>query len=491
MKSTYIAGKLRRLIDSGQYLPGRRLPSTVGMARTLGASPATVRKALNDLFETGTLCRDENGRYVVAGGAHRPDPVLEMGAEQRSAERVAEQLREDILSGGADRTLPSAKELTSVLGCSHRTLKSALGLLRHMGVVKRHGTGYVTSVPGQRRSSISAVSFVSEQSTLESGSVQTFVMGMERELEALRWGKLRFVIGDGPSGCTLPEEHQVAAYVHYSTHMRSPWWDYLHRPSSVPAVIVNLHEVPSAERARRPNLTMMALDNQRAGRDVATQLASMGHRKCAFFSDLTLTEGCAMLRLRGVQEVFAPEPSRALRTCRVYDTSAVPSEYQPPTTTINAQLREIEEATARQSSLLPATVRHEFAGAFGVVYWWNRYRELEPIFAEALTDTSVTAWVCSHDPMAALAHTFLANAGVAQSGGPALASFDNSASAYALGITSYDFAFDRVGRTAAQCLAAPHLVPTDRNRTVHTAGQLVTRGSSSRRLTGGSPPAAD
>jgi DNA-binding GntR family transcriptional regulator len=490
MKTAYVAAKLKRLLTAGRYLPGQRIPPAAGIARRLGASPVTVRKALRELVRTDVLSDAESGGYVVAGATPIADggSLLGLTEEKGSAARVADLLREDILAHGADHPLPSAKELTNAIGCSHRTLRTALDTLQRIGMVRRRGSGYVTSVAGRRRTPQSAVYFVSDQPTLQSSSVQTLIMGMERELEALRWGQLRFIVSDGPSEHALPEDHQVAAYVHLSAGARSAWWDFLRRTASVSAVIVNLHETPATDRVHRPNLSIMTLDNQKAGRDIATHLAAMGHRRCAFFSDLTLTEGCAMLRLRGLHEVFASEPTRSTRTCRVFDTSDIPTEYSAPTDTLNEQLRGIEETAIRQSRMLPADVRHSLEGSFGLLFGWNRYRALEPVFADALRDRSITAWICSHDALATLAYTFLVNAGVAAANGPALASFDNLPASYSLGITSYDFAFDRVGRTVAQRLAAPHLIPTDRYNVVRTPGQLVTRATTTKPRS--RPPAA-
>ena len=320
--------------------------------------------------------------------------------------------------------------------------------------------------------------FAGELSVLEGATVQTFVMGMERELEALRWGQLRFLVGENPSRCEIPQDHLVAAYVHFRSETPSPWWDFMHRPSSIPSVVVTLHEVAAQERQTPPNLTMIAPDNRRAGREVGAHLAARGHTRCAYLSDMSLAEGCAMLRLQGLTEIFPPHPGAPGRTCRVFDASAVRTDTPLLTGALNDDISRVVDAAVRSSGLSEDFIRREFRGAYGVLHWWNRYAALLPVFEEAFADRSITAWVCAHDALSVLAHTFLAGKGTVPGREISLASFDNSPTAYTLGMTSYDFAFDRIGRTAAQCLAAPRLVARDRSGRVRVPGLLVARGSS-------------
>lgn len=483
MTATYVAKHVERCIATGQLGPGQRLPAAASVARQLGVSAITVRKALRQLREAGRVVMAEDGTLVVAGRAGSAEVAgsPELQARQTSAEALADTLREDVLTGGADRALPSAKELCARLKCSHHTLRAALRALVKKGTIIRQGSRYVAAAPGMRRAGRSAVYFVGEPSLLESATVQTFVMGMERELEALRWGQLRFLVADSPAQCGIPEDHRVAAYVHFRGESPSPWWDFAHRPSSIPTVVVTLHEVAAQERKAPPNLVMIAPDNRRAGCEVGAHLAAGGHTRCAYLSDLSLAEGCAMLRLQGLAEVFRLTPGRSGRTCRVFDASAVRTDTRLRTGALNEDISRVVDAAVHSSGLSETFVRREFRSAFGVLHWWNRYAALQPVFEEAFSDRSITAWVCAHDALAMLVHTFLAGKGAVPGRDIALASFDNSPLAYTLGITSYDFAFDRIGRTAAQCLAAPHLTLRDRSGRVHVPGLLVARASTAGR----------
>jgi GntR family transcriptional regulator len=75
---------LRRLIDSGHWQPGQRIPSEKGLEEMYGASRITIRRALQDLAEQGLLVR-EPGR-----GTFVREPALT--AEPRSVTSFTEEM---------------------------------------------------------------------------------------------------------------------------------------------------------------------------------------------------------------------------------------------------------------------------------------------------------------------------------------------------------------------------------------------------------------
>jgi GntR family transcriptional regulator len=80
---------LRRLVASGQLLPGSLVPSVREMAQTLQVNPATVVKAYNRLIEGGIFTSTPGlGTFVAEKkpGAAKPDNSAEL---DRTAERFA------------------------------------------------------------------------------------------------------------------------------------------------------------------------------------------------------------------------------------------------------------------------------------------------------------------------------------------------------------------------------------------------------------------
>jgi DNA-binding LacI/PurR family transcriptional regulator len=146
------------------------------------------------------------------------------------------------------------------------------------------------------------------------------------------------------------------------------------------------------------------------------------------------------------------------------------------------------EEVRRHSGLPGLMVRQGFNAGYSLLRWWNGFAALRPVLVHTYADPSITAWVCSDDSLAVLAHAFILEKGRVPGRELTLASFDNSRMPNMLGITSYDFGFDIMGRLAANCLTSPHLVTVDKNNTVRTSGQLVARASSGRAAGGGLPP---
>jgi GntR family transcriptional regulator len=83
-----IGSQLRRLIASGQLLPGEELPSVRDVAVQHAINPMTVSRAYCQLEGEGLLTRLRGKGMVVAQGAHAVLP-----AEQRLA-RLQAQLAE-------------------------------------------------------------------------------------------------------------------------------------------------------------------------------------------------------------------------------------------------------------------------------------------------------------------------------------------------------------------------------------------------------------
>lgn len=68
---------LKRLVQDAGYAPGDRLPSEIELAQRLGISRPTLREALQQLEEEGTIVRRHGvGTFVAA-----PQPVIEAGLE--------------------------------------------------------------------------------------------------------------------------------------------------------------------------------------------------------------------------------------------------------------------------------------------------------------------------------------------------------------------------------------------------------------------------
>jgi DNA-binding LacI/PurR family transcriptional regulator len=77
---------------------------------------------------------------------------------------------------------------------------------------------------------------------------------------------------------------------------------------------------------------------------------------------------------------------------------------------------------------------------------------MQPFFKQILSNSRVTAWVCSDDKIALLALPFLAQSGISVPRKIALAGFNNWPDDYIAGLTSYEFSMDSMIRNALQII---------------------------------------
>ena len=130
-----IAGRIRDQIHTGQFPPGTVLPSEAELCRTFGVARNTVRRGLAILEDEGLVVTVPSKGRVVAG---------EAGTTSYRYQEIAATLREQIqcqdLAPGA--ALPSEAELRRHFTASRNTVRQALAVLEHEGlIVAKHGRG--------------------------------------------------------------------------------------------------------------------------------------------------------------------------------------------------------------------------------------------------------------------------------------------------------------------------------------------------------------
>jgi len=133
---TKIADRLREEIASGQYTEGDVLPTEAAMALRFQVARNTVRRALVVLEDDGLIRPATSAGRVVtpdgqrAGGAFAP--------HTRYAQ-IARELCDEIDRGGLEpgEELPSMQRLEARFSVSHTTVRRALTLLEHRGLITR------------------------------------------------------------------------------------------------------------------------------------------------------------------------------------------------------------------------------------------------------------------------------------------------------------------------------------------------------------------
>lgn len=206
------------------------------------------------------------------------------------------------------------------------------------------------------------------------------------------------------------------------------------------------------------------------GRGIGIHLRTLGHERIAFLSMYHGTDW-SRRRLEGLLSSAGPGGSVVPLVSDGFvhplQTQGSPPDILGPVTRrlgdrirlFGQQLGEIEAACAR-------LLREE-----------RLLRLLEPRFEEALSDASITAWVCSNDTQAIMAARWLRERGVRVPERISIAGFDDTNRGQDQGITSWSFSEYDLAEAMVR-----HLVsPMPGNGTIRIEGALVARGSTARR----------
>ena len=120
-----------------RYPAGTMLPSEAELCAEFGVSRNTVRRALALLEAEGViLAIPAKGRLVLGGDRTGDEPYL----YQVIARQLREQLQRGDLTPGS--AVPSESQLRRSHGVSRSTVRRALAVLEHEGlIVTEHGRG--------------------------------------------------------------------------------------------------------------------------------------------------------------------------------------------------------------------------------------------------------------------------------------------------------------------------------------------------------------
>lgn len=483
-KREYLAGKVAELARAE---PSSRLPSIRTLAGSMGASPVTMNRVLKELAQAGVV-KTVPGRdgYFPAGYAPAPRRGA-AAAPSVPGGRIADLILGDVLRGllPASGPLPTIKELCHRYGCHYSTLRRALEDLERRGVLTRYRKRYFYRPPVTKSPAGSNVYLLGTRRILHASTLHVYslVNGIERTLEHAGWSRLRHVIpprfGDP---LVMPDPAVVSAVIFHVETGRSVDLSGL---GNVPRVALSPGGLSEAGRRAvertSPGCFVVESDNRAAGRAAAIMLAELGHRRIAYIHDLDPgAQAWVKLRAEGLAEVFSPGGAPDGRTMTI--------ERAPPAMpktggddalvrlgrAINAARRAARSADPH----FPYEILQEtFRSPHDLQMILLRGKKMGHHFRRLLDSGGSTAWVCANDMMAVLAMAFLKRNGVSVPEQISVMGFDNTLASWQLGITSYDFAYDRMGHLAAQAVINPSVVRRRFGRHAAIQGAIIPRES--------------
>ncbi len=479
-RSEYLAAKIQQYVESGKLRDGR-LPTVRQLVKAYRTSSVTVVEALRLLQQRGVVeQRNRRREYVVAGTAEPDLSSLVAGRQSDAHEELADRLKADIFSRSVldDRMLLSQKELCAHYGCHPRTLWAALTQLCRQGIIERTGRRYRVRYAVASRRASSRTYFASNPRVIQAYqyNIVSCVNAIERQLERMDWGDLQFMLAFDPAEADGFDRHRAAGIIYTAYHPTHQWYDFLSSLHMVPVAIIDPSHgaEPSLVRGRRRLLHLIA-DQAGAGARVAAALASKGHRSIAFVSHMEPSGAWVAARMEGVQRVYATESS----SYRLRIVAVPAKRPRPPAIAeLSHTVTELGNRARELSDILPGSVGDEYlVGGFNLVSAAEIAHGMQETFKALLEHRDVTAWVCVNDELASAALHFLSRAGVRVPQDISLVGFDNAPLAARLGISTYDFCYDRMGNLAVQWLANPSSLSRKMRKTMLVEGAVLMRPS--------------
>jgi len=159
-----------------------------------------------------------------------------------------------------------------------------------------------------------------------------------------------------------------------------------------------------------------------------------------------------------------------------------PSSPADERRTLDTVYRTIRGFLRRNRSAAPATFhRYIIAEVFEYLGWWDGYtsqrEQVGPLFTRAISDKSITAWVCATDFLAGFAVDFLAGNKIEIPKRISLVAFDNQTIATTFYISSYDFGVPQIIRNAVRFIIDPKQFRNQDAGDTESEGLIVERSS--------------
>jgi hypothetical protein len=224
-------------------------------------------------------------------------------------------------------------------------------------------------------------------------------------------------------------------------------------------------------------LVIDARNYERAGRKVASALAALGHRHCAYFSafhsDLW-SHSC----LHGIQAVYAVAGPKFRISSFVTEGSDISSTPESKLL-VQKYFEKLRAGYEKERVLLPATFTRQLDPYFEhllgqqIVFAWVRSR-LEPLFRRAMSDKSISCWIVSNREAAWFSTDFLSMRSVR----PSVVGFGWSPEITHRRIAAFDFNIPAAARATTEFLLHPRRrLPGQRGFKLGIEGTLINRES--------------
>jgi DNA-binding GntR family transcriptional regulator len=502
---TFVVELLRKPRPGG----AGRLPGIRSLAAQCGVAPRTMWGVIRGLADQGLVTVVPGGGILPSAARKPGEPAPALPSVNLTGlafprwRKLRDQIAHDARAGAftPGRPLPTAKELCVRYGVCHATLRKALTALHNDHLIQPRNRGYHLTQPARlsHRSALVLIAQTDSVMDLAKMTPRSREFCRVLEQECVRLNLLlevqpiaRYLRPAGTASPITSGTGPVVGYLVWTVDMdERPLPALLARLSTSGLPVSVLDE---SRQGLRPDLLRLQTASplrayalgfdELPGEIVGEHLLHFGHGRAASFQLARTTVWCRN-RTAGLRNAFvraglphdAVSPFVPLGVEAFEQIGEAMGRWSPV-----VALRKNKQVAAEAVSLSHGWDAGMLFSQNGQLRLWGQFlrQMLEPLFATALSERSITAWVAANDVVGLLALDFLKRNGVRVPRQVSVVAFDDSNEAFVSGLSSYNF------NVPALVLAMlEHILPVDRRKKrsvsaehVHIPGQVMQRQSS-------------
>jgi DNA-binding transcriptional regulator YhcF (GntR family) len=501
---------LRAGIDAGRF--GTHFPSIRQLARNADVSFVTMWKALSQLKTIrGTDLHRTDGPACAPAGS---EDLSSLGARAAAADvrseypgsvwlKLKATIQKDILTGrfAPGETLPFLKELQYRYDVSFATLKKALESLEADDLIRAKGKGFVVPslTSADRNDRIVAIGCGWEDAKiwsdhqdklcfrlLEAECIQKKI-GLDIAVYFHQNGRLRYIHSATRQPYNLKSDALLGiAYIVANLEIDPA--DILKELAACDKPIAVLDvvggwKVPDSLRRHRSIRFFTVTASLHPARQIARYLLNLGHTRVGFFSPFH-KGAWSQLRLDGVAETYRKAGFPAAVSSFVLNLYAYQWEFID-------HFEKNEDIRAFFAQYETDKFPLRFSRKFGTLRYsiskylteqncatGEIYRKMSPLFARAIENRAITAWIFANDFAATLALDYLKTEKISVPRDLSVIGFDNSLDAMEYQLTSYDFNTTGIINAMIRYIISPSIFPMQ--NIIEAEGAIIERRSTAR-----------
>jgi DNA-binding LacI/PurR family transcriptional regulator/DNA-binding GntR family transcriptional regulator len=469
-----------------------RLPSITMLAKKAGSTQGTMWRAVCYLQNKGCLVTVPGGGIFTAQNRVpvipfiKPVTTVADTAPQKSWERIADTISNEILTGRIkhDSILPSLKEFSLRYNVTNRTVAQALRSLEEEKLLVKKGHGYTTSLLPihHQQTTLVLITHTSSMGALSSITTRarTFWHSLERECIHYNIKPEIYGLFDEPDvdenalrkRCEKivksTSGQPVAGFLFWALakdpaplRIMLECLKHTHLPVAIIDESGGTLEIAAEFKSSQFRFLNVGTTDV-SGLMVGRYLLRLGHRKVAFFCP-NKNDPSYKRRLNGIRKAF----NRGGTLCTVYEFA---HDAYDSYETVGELVSETESSRFAQREILRIKQHFNIKNKNKplMMFLENNNRALEelvamnvhleimtPLFAKALNNNSITAWVGYNDRAALAAQSFLSEKRIKVPEAISIVGFDDIPQTFGSGLTSYNFNMSRVVELLIEHILSP------------------------------------